>query len=148
MRLLITHGLHIQDGRIHAGPIELADTAVARAADVDRRIVQATIHTILDDDRLASSFQRLRPTLHLKEAAPALGLGVIEVTPTDASRPGILAGVARIIAEAGHSIRQAVVDDPEFTDEPRLFVVTEEPVDAALIPHVQALDGVRAVTVY
>ncbi len=150
VKLMIHHGFRINpaDHKIFAGPIELADTAVGRAANVDRRIVQATIRTILEDAELAQAFTRFAPTMHLKDAAPPLGLGVIEIIPTNASRPGILAGVSRVIAEHGHSIRQAIVDDPDFTDQPRLFVVTEAAVTGDLVPDLQRVQGVRAVTVY
>ncbi len=148
VRLMIENGLRIRDGAICAGAAEIADTAIGRAADVDRRIVRSTVETILADPRLERVFTRFSPTLHLKDVAPDLGCGVIEVVPTNASQPGILAGVSEAISDAGISIRQAIVDDPDFTDEPKLFVVTESRVPGHLIPALQAVPGVKAVTVY
>ena len=148
VRLMIENGLRIKDGAVCAGTVEVADTAIGRAADVDRRIVRSTIETILQDPRLERVFTRFSPTLHLKDVAPDLGCGVIEVIPTNASQPGILAGVSKAIADARISIRQAIVEDPDFTDEPRLFVVTETRVPSHLIPSLQAVPGVKGVTVY
>lgn len=148
VRLMIQHGLQIADSKIHAGSVEIADTAVARAANVDRRIVRSTIETILDNPQLERAFTRFLPTLHLKDVAPELGLGVIEIIPDDASRSGILAGVTKVIAEHGLSIRQAIVEDPEFVDEARLFVVTESRVPGAIIGPLQDVRGVKGVTVY
>ncbi len=145
---MIEHGLRIQGSSICAGTIEIADTAVARAAHVDRRIVRSTVETILQDPRLERVFTRLAPTLHLKDVAPELGCGVIEIIPTNASQPGILAGVSKVIADAKLSVRQAIVEDPDFMDEPKLFVVTEARVPGSVIPLLQAVPGVKGVTVY
>ncbi|MBW3582367.1 MAG: regulator [Euryarchaeota archaeon] len=147
-RLLIQYGLRIQDDGVYCGPIRIADSAIARAAGVDRRIVAATIETITAHHELRRAFARFRPTLHLKDAAPELGWGVLEIVPENASTPGILAGVSSAIAMEGISIRQAIVDDPDFIEEPKLFVVTEQQVPARLIPEIQAVEGVRSVTVY
>jgi uncharacterized protein len=148
VRLMIDHGLRIHEGTICAGTIEISDTAIGRAADVDRRIVRSTVETILGDARLSRVFTRLAPTLHLKDVAPDLGCGVIEVSVADARQPGILAGVSRLISDAGISIRQAIVEDPDFTENPKLVVVTEARVPGSLIPQLQDVPGVKGVTVY
>ena len=148
VRLMIQHGLRIHDGKVFAGAVELADTAIGRAADVDRRIVRSTVETVSQDPRLQRVFTRFAPTLHLKDVAPELSCGVIQIIPTNASQPGILAGVSKVIADANLSIRQAIVEDPDFTEEPKLFVVTEARVPGSVIPQLQAVPGVRGVTVY
>ena len=148
VRLMIQHGLRIQDGKVHAGAIEIADTAVGRAANVDRRIVRSTVETILADPRLERVFTRFLPTLHLKDVAPELDCGVIEILPRDADQPGILAGVSKVISDARISVRQSIVEDPTFTEEARLFVVTESRVPGHLIPLLQHVEGVKGVTVY
>jgi uncharacterized protein len=147
VRLMIQNGLRIHEGAVYAGDVEISDTAVARAADVDRRIVRSTVDTISDNPQLERAFSRFAPTLHLKDVAPALGLGVLQIVSSDARQPGILAGVSNVIAEAGMSVRQAIVEDPEFSDEPLLFVVTETPVPGTLIPLLQRVRGVKSVTV-
>jgi len=145
-RLLIKNGLSIRDGGVYSGEIQLSDSALGRAAGVDRRIVSATVRTIEANPELNKVFSRFQPTLHLKDVAPNLGWGVIEIIPDNASRPGILSGVSSLIAREGISIRQAVVDDPDFSDAPRLFIVTEKPVPPSLIPELQRVPGVRSVT--
>lgn len=148
VRLMIQNGLRIQGDKIHCGTVEVADTAIARAADVDRRIVRSTVETISQDPRLLQAFSRFLPTLDLKEVGPDIGCGVIEIIPIDAHRPGILSGVSQVISEARINIRQAIVEDPDFTEEPRLYVVTEDRVPGTLIPILQSVDGVRGVTIY
>ncbi len=148
VRLLIRNGLRVRDGKIYSGDIELSDSAVGRAAGVDRRIVSAAAQTIEKNTELARIFTHFQPTLHLKDVAPNLGWGVIEIVPDNASRPGILAGVSNVISSEGISIRQAVVDDPYFSEEPKLFIVTEKNVPSTLIPTMQKVAGVKSVTIY
>src|SRR5687768_16760159 len=97
-RVLIKYGLNIRQGKVFCGNIELSDSALGRAAGVDRRIVAATVRTIEANPELQKVFHNFQPTLHLKDAAPGLGWGVIEIIPDNASRPGILAGVSSVIA--------------------------------------------------
>jgi uncharacterized protein len=148
VRLLIRNGLRVHDGKIYSGDVELSDSSVGRAAGVDRRIVSAAAQTIERHPELAKIFTHFQPTLHLKDVAPNLGWGVIEIVPDNASRPGILAGVSNVISSEGISIRQAVVDDPYFSEEPKLFIVTEKSVPPSLIPTIQRVPGVKSVTVY
>jgi len=72
-------------------------------------------------------------------------LGLI---PANASKPGILAGVAAIIAQAGISIRQVIMDDPEIVDDPHGFIVTEAPVPERLLPQIKQVDGVKSVVLH
>jgi uncharacterized protein len=148
VRLMIQMGLRIHDHEVYCGPIRLTDTALARAAGVDRRIVTATVKTIVEHPELSRAFTRFRPTLHLKEAAPAMGWGVVEIEPENADSPGILSGVSSVISQENISIRQAIVDDPDFIEEPKLFVVTHRQLPAHLIPQLRHVPGVRSVTVY
>src|SRR5437879_13897256 len=86
---------------------------MVRASSVGGRVVTATVKTIEKNPEALKFFERLRPVCHLGEVAPLMGWGAIEIIPTSASKPGILAGVASAIAEAGVSVRQVIVDDPD-----------------------------------
>lgn len=146
-KLMLDHGFSVRGDTVWAGDVALPDTALSRAAGVDRRVVKSTLETITDHEELEQVFERLAPTCHLRDAAPGLGWGVLEIVPTDASQPGILAAVATLIADAGISIRQAIVDDPELAHEPRLYVITQRPVPAELLPEIQAQPGVLEVII-
>jgi predicted regulator of amino acid metabolism with ACT domain len=145
---LLEYGLKIKDNKVYCGKIELADSKIARAFDVDRRIITSTIETISNKSDLQKVFSKLRPTCDLKDVAPDMNLGVIEIIPEDPSMPGILADVAKEVADARISIRQAIVDDFEFSEEPRLFIVTEKQVPGILIPKIRKIKGVKAVVIY
>jgi predicted regulator of amino acid metabolism with ACT domain len=147
-QLMVKYGLRVREGQVYAGPIEISDTAMARAASVDRRVVTATVKTIEKSPEALKFFERLRPVCHLGEVAPLMGWGAIEIIPTSASKPGILAGVATAIAEAGISVRQVIVDDPEVSDDPHAFIVTEQPVPERLLPRIRAVQGVKSVVLH
>lgn len=141
-------GLRVADRSVFCGDVEVADVAISRAVGVDRRIVRAAVETIMSHDELLSVYSRLRPTALLKDVAPVMGWSALEIIPVDAQMPGILADVAGVIARAGISIRQAIVDDPELSASPRLYVITESPVPPELIPAIKNCRGVRSILIH
>ena len=145
---LLEYGLAIKENRIYCGEIELSYSKMARAFCIDRRIVNDTITIIMRERDLKKVFSKLKPTCHLKEVAPEMNWGVVEIVPEDPSMPGILADVATLIANNNISIRQAIVDDFELLEEPRLFIVTEEQIPGELIPKIRRAKGVKAVLIY
>jgi hypothetical protein len=145
---MLEYGLKVKDHKIYSGIIELSVSKMARALNVDRRAITATIETIETKPELHKVFSKIVPTCHLKDVAPAMKWGVIEIIPEDPSMPGILADVATIIANNNISIRQAIVDDFEFYEEPRLFIVTEKQIPGTLIPKIREAKGVKAVLIY
>lgn len=145
---MLEHGIKIHNNSFYCGPIELADSKIARAFQVDRRAVSATREVIKKEQDLLQIFSNLLPTCHLKDVAPHMNWGVIEIIPVDPSMPGILAEIATIIASNNISIRQAIVDDFEFTEEPRLFIITEKQIPSSLLSSIRNAKGVKAVLIY
>ncbi len=145
---LLEYGLKVKDSKIYCGEIELSDSKIARAFDLDRRIIASTIKTIMETEDLKKIFSNLRSTCHLKDVASKMNWGVIEIIPSDPSMPGIIADVSKIVADAKVSIRQAIVDDFELSEEPRLFIVTEKQLPPNLIPKIRTAKGVKAVLIY
>jgi len=145
---MLEYGIKIQKNNFYCGSIELADSKIARAFQVDRRAVTATRDVINQETELLKIFSHLTPTCHLKDVAPHMEWGVIEIIPVDPSMPGILAEVATIIATNNISIRQAIVDDFEFTEEPRLFIITEKQIPGTLLTAIRNAKGVKAVLIY
>ena len=94
-------------------------------------------------------FEEIRPAGHsLKEIAKHLNLGVLEITPVNARSPGILSNAAMLLNGAGLSIRQAIVDDPELSPEPKLTLIVEKKIPGELIPELLKISGVAKVSVY
>jgi len=145
---LLEYGLTVCNNKIYCGEIELSDSKIARAFNVDRRIITSTIKTIMEGKDLKRVFSKLKPTCHLKEVAPEMNWSVIEIIPEDPSMPGILANVSSVVADANISIRQAIVDDFELSEEPKLFIVVEKQMPGKLILKIKDIKGVRAVLIY
>lgn len=145
---LLEYGLRVSDNKIYCGEIKLSDSGIARAFDIDRRIITSTIKTIMKQKDLQRVFSRLKSTCHLKDVAPEMNWSVIEIIPDNPSMSGILADVATIIANNNISIRQAIVDDFELSEEPRLFIIAEKQIPGMLIPKIRNAKGVKAVVVY
>lgn len=148
-RVLVENGLSVRNGKIYVNEIEVPPIRVARVAGVDRRTVNETLNAINANRELRLIFEGLRSAGHsLKEIAKHLSLGVVEITPVDARTLGILASSATILAEAGLSIRQAIVDDPELSPEPKLTLIAEKKIPGELIPELLKINGVAKVSVY
>jgi len=148
-RVLIENGLSVRQGRIYCNDIEIPPIRVARVAGVDRRTVVEAVRAIEASGELRVIFGGIRSAGHsLKEIARHLNLGVVEITPVDARTPGILAKSASILAEKRISIRQAIVDDPELSPEPKLTLIAETRIPGELIPEFLKVDGVAKVSIY
>ena len=148
IRLLLERGFSVNDdGRVVSGGIEIPNTGIAREIGVDRRVVDSTTTAILDDDELRRIFQNISSIPSLMDLAPVLDLSVLTIEPNDAERPGIVAEVTGLLADRGISIRQTVSEDPEFTDDPRLYVVTDDPVPGDLLNELAGLDFVRRISI-
>jgi predicted regulator of amino acid metabolism with ACT domain len=94
-------------------------------------------------------FDEIPPAGHsLKELAKHLNLGVIEITPASAQIRGILANSAQVLFNAGLGIRQAIVDDPELSPEPKCTLIVEKKIPGELIPELLKIPGVAKVSVY
>jgi len=148
-RVLIENGLSVRNGKIYLNEIEIPPVRVARVAGVDRRTVKETLNAIKSNRELRLIFEGIRSAGHsLKEIAKHLNLGVVEITPVDAKIPGILANSAMILAKNGLSIRQAIVDDPELSPEPKLSLIVEKKIPGELIPELLNVKGVAKLSVY
>ncbi len=149
IRLLLERGFQINDeGRVVSGSIEIAHTQIGNEIGVDRRVVDATCETILENKQLMQIFRNVRTIPFLRDVAPYLGLGVIIITPDNAARKGLLGSVATAVAEHGIIIRQAVSDDPYITENPKLTIITEGKVSGDLVDALTRIKGVQSVTVY
>ncbi|MEK6919870.1 MAG: amino acid-binding protein [Thermoproteota archaeon] len=148
-RTILENGLCIHDDRVFLNQIEIPTAKIARAAGVDRRTVAETVRMVNTDSQLRTIFSQLESAgPSLRGIAKQLGLGVVEITADDPKKVGILAGAAGLLAEAGISIRQALVDDPDLDPDPKLVLITGRTVPGTIIPELLKIDGVVKVSVY
>ncbi len=149
IRLILQRGFQINDeARVVSGHIEIPHAQIARELDVDRRVVDTTAQAIREDEALRKVFKNVHSITFLGDVAPILGLGVIEITPVDAAKTGLLGDVASAVAGFGLSIRQAVSDDPYFVESPKLTIITEGKIPGELVGLLMEIEGVKRVTVY
>jgi predicted regulator of amino acid metabolism with ACT domain len=145
-RLCIENGLAIRNDGIYLNQMEIPTARVARAAGVDRRTVVETVRMIQHDKGLKDIFEHLQSAgLSLRGVAKQLGL---EITARDPKDVGILAGASKLLADAGISIRQALVDDPELSPEPKLTLIGDTSVPGSVIPEMLKIKGVARISVY
>ncbi len=148
IRLLFERGFQVnEEGKVTSGRIEIPHTQLAREVGVDRRVVDSTTEAILEDPLLKNIFQNVHSMPLLRDVAPSLGLGVIIIIPDDAAHSGIIADVAGVISDHGISIRQAVSDDPYFTNEPRLTIITDSKISGEVVEELLKLKSVKGVSV-
>ena len=146
IRLLLERGFSVNDeGRVVSGGIEIPNTGIAREIGVDRRVVDSTTDTILADPELRRIFQNISSIPSLMDLAPVLDLTVLTIEVAAADEAGIVAEVTEILADRGVSIRQVLSEDPEFTDDPKLYVITDAELSGDLLVEIRDLDYVRRV---
>jgi uncharacterized protein len=148
IRLVLQRGFQINDeARVVSGQIEIPHAQIAKELDVDRRVVDTTAQAIREDEALRKVFKNVHSITFLGDVAPILGLGVIEITPVNAAKTGLLGDVASAVAGFGLSIRQAVSDDPYFVESPKLTIITEGKIPGELVGLLMEIEGVKRVTV-
>ncbi len=100
------------------------------------------------DPTLRVIFENIQSAgLSLRGVAKPLGLGMVEITAQDPKAVGILAGASKLLADAGITIRQALVDDPELVPDPKLTLITGRSIPGSLIQEMLKITGVAKVSV-
>ena len=147
-KIFVELGLRIgEEGKIYCGTIELSATKIAKALNVDRRIVKETTQAILNNGTLKHLFMNLKPAGPLlKDIAPYLGYGVIEIrAKPDAI--GIISSTSTLIAKEGISIRQILAEDAEIYPDPKLIIITDKPIPGDLLSKFLKIPTVTTVTI-
>lgn len=133
-------------GKIYAGPIEVAPAKIARALNVDRRVVIDTAMEIAKDDKLLQIFYKLEPRAFIGNAAKAMGFDAVEVR-ADPKGKGIAAAIAKVFADEDISIRQIISDDPDIFPDPVMTIIIDGKLSGKVIKKLKELKFATAVTV-
>jgi predicted regulator of amino acid metabolism with ACT domain len=148
VRLLLERGFQVDEhGHVVSGKIEIPHTQIAKEVGVDRRVVDATTEMILKDEILKRVFMNIHSIASFRDVAPMLGLGVIIIGVDNAQNVGIISEVTSVISRFNLSIRQAVTDDPFFTDDPKMTVITNDVIPGELVSELRKLKSVKSVTI-
>jgi uncharacterized protein len=148
VRKMIECGMRVsEDEKIYVGDVEVGYLAVARAVDVDRRVVKQTVQQIRANRFLYSIFGKTRPLgTSLVDLVSLLGYSAI-VVEADPKSPGVMAGVAEILSRHGMVVRQAVAEDPEMVPEAKMTLVVEGQLTGNAIDELQSLKVVRSIKI-
>ena len=147
VRKMIELGISVEgEKKLMVGRMPVSDTALAMAADVDRRVVRNTVNQIFSDTDLRVIFTNVRPIgTSLAEIANKIGYGVLVVN-ADPLKPGVISGISSILANYGVVIRQALADDPNFTPDAKLTLVVEGKIPSEAIEKIQSISLVKSIT--
>ena len=74
-------------------------------------------------------------------------MAVITVMPKDANEKGIVGAAVRVLSNHSLSIRQIFVTDPQFSEDPKLVIIVEDPLPAGVVSEIRALPQVRQVII-
>jgi predicted regulator of amino acid metabolism with ACT domain len=131
--------------KLFCDEIEIKPNSMARAYHVDRRVIVNLIQKIISDKKLYEFFSNISAVSNFENAGSKIGFGVIEIIPVDAAKPGIIAGVMKLLADNGISVRQLITDDPDLIDNPRAIIVTTESITGDILNNIKKVNGVKAV---
>ena len=145
--LMLKHGIRVENGVAYCGNIEQSDVAIARAANVDRRVVRTAIEKIDRTPELKALFSKLQSMLLMADVASEIGCSTLEIVPTDATMPGILAGITDVIYKQGLSVRQAVVDDQGIRMDSHLIIVIDGVIPSEVLPMIRQCRGVASIII-
>jgi uncharacterized protein len=148
VRKMIECGMRVSDDeKIYVDDVEVDYTAVARAVDVDRRVVKQTVQQIRRNRYLYSLFSMTKPLgTSLVSLVSQLGYTAI-VIEADPKSPGVMAMVAEILSRHGMVVRQAVAEDPEMVPDAKMTLVVEGQLTGLAMEELNGLGVVRSLKI-
>ena len=148
VRKMIDCGMRVsEDEKIYVDNVEVDYSAVARALDVDRRVVKQTAQQIRRNRYLFSLFSRTKPLgTSLVDVVSQLGYTAI-IIEADPTSPGIMAGVAEILTRHGLVVRQAVAEDPEMVPDAKMTLVVAGQLTGQAMEELNGLKSVRSIKI-
>ncbi len=135
VELLLEFGFSVHEDGIYAGPVMLPITKVAKAAKVDRKVVEETVRDIRKNEELMKVFKYLKPVADLSEVArmnKERFEGVIEIEAFSSS-VGIAARATTLLAEEDLVIRYLLAKDPELSVKSTMTIVTDKKIPARIL---------------
>ncbi len=148
IKVLLKYGLKVKkDGVFIGDKIKVPYTSIANALNIDRRTVMECIKEIRDDKKLRVFFEGLEPAgASLVNVSKLLGYRCL-VIETYEDRPGILAGIADILAKENINILQVIAEDPNLFERPKLYLIISSNVSGNIIEKILKIPIVKNVTI-
>lgn len=143
----LKYGLSVsREGDIYCGKIEMSPAKIARALEIDRRVVLETARMISAIPELQGIFGHLEPTAFIGKAARHLGFEVLLIE-AEPHAVGIIGKATNIIADAKITIRQIVADDPDIYPNPKLTIVLEKRLPANALSKLRGLKEINRLSI-
>ncbi len=148
VRKMVECGMRVSDDmKIYVDDVEVDYLAVARAADVDRRVVKQTAEQIRKNPYLYSIFSKTRPLgTSLLDLVSLLGYSAV-VVEADPKSPGVMASVAEILSRRGMVVRQAIAEDPEMVPDAKMTLVVEGQMTGKALEELNGLKNIRSMKI-
>ncbi len=144
---LLEYGIRVSDGVAYCGDIEQMDAGIARACEVDRRVVRTTLEHISSSPELDCIFSKLRPMLSMVDMADQINCSSLVIIPTDARVPGIIADITTVLYNSGITLRQAMVSDEGDREKSTLQIVVDGKLPENVIMLIKSCRGVASVLI-
>jgi hypothetical protein len=144
---LLEYGIRVSNGVAYCGDIEQTDAGIARACEVDRRVVRTTLEHISSEPELDRIFSKLRPMLSMVDMAKEIDCSSIVIMPTDARIPGIIADVTTVLYNSGITLRQAMINDGGERERSTLQIVVDGKLPDNVIMLLRSCRGVDSVLI-
>lgn len=143
---LLRSGIRVVDGVAYCNSIKLADSALATACGVDRRVVRTTLERISADPELSALFSKMAAIALYSGISGDIGCTAFDIEPDNCRAPGTLAEITRVISDEGLSVRQAVVVNRGTEDDQHLVIVLNGEAPPEIMYLIRNCRGVKTVT--
>ena len=146
-RYLLDIGISVKDGKLYADRIKVSFAAVAKAMDVDQRVVGTAVERIEANTELREAFSKITPSCNLKDIGALRGWQTIEIMLDSPQRPGVLGKVASTVGEANVNIRQVIGEDPSYRSG-LIYIIAEEHIPGYVLDTLRKIPGVKGITIH
>ena len=146
LRKMMECGRRVSGGSIFVDNVVIADHALARALNIDRRVVKWTIEQVEKSKFLSSILSKTRPVgTSLADIAPQLGYIALVVEITGSPFP--ITDVIDILVRNGMEIRQMLAEAPDIVANPKITVVVAGRLSDRAFAEIIGLKQVRGVRI-
>lgn len=148
IKAMLENGIRIgEDGFFYAGPFKINDTSLAKALNIDRRVVRETANMISNDQLLRKFFYNLEPISSMKNVCSIIGFTAIIITAKNPKKSGIVSNVTSLVSKYNLNIRQIFADDPELFENPKLTIVIEGDVPGDFLSELSKNEDIKTITI-
>lgn len=145
--MIFKSGFSVRDGKVFAGDVEIPISSIARASNVNRKVVYHTIEYIEKNYALKSIFERIEPMPSLRRVGPIVGWDVLEFDMDINSLSCALRDVLEILSRPECHVRQVIGEEP-LLSEGKIYVVLTRPVPMDILKKLKNLSTIKDITLH